>query len=123
MARVASMHVGATGKATCTVEKGKNTAAELGSGDMDVFGTPAMVALMEAAACDALRSGLAAGETSVGTHVDVKHLAATPLGMQVTATASVSSVEKRTVTLEVEARDSGGAAIGSGTHTRQGDLM
>ena len=65
------------------IRQGKNTAAELGSGDMDVFGTPAMVALMEAAACDALRGGLVAGETSVGTHVDVKHLAATPVGMQV----------------------------------------
>lgn len=60
---------------------------------MDVFGTPAMVALMEAAACDALRSGLAAGETSVGTHVDVKHLAATPLGMQVGPSGKCGSAQ------------------------------
>jgi predicted thioesterase len=78
-----------------------------------------MVALMEAAACDALRGGLEPGKTSVGTHVDVKHVAATPVGMQVTATAEVSGVDKSTVTLLVQARDSGGAVIGSGTHTRQ----
>lgn len=82
-----------------------------------VFATPMMIHLMESAAAAALEPHLPEGWTSVGTHVDVRHLAATPIGFSVTATARVVSKDDRTVTFEVEAHD-GVEVIGSGSHTR-----
>ena len=101
-------------KTTVTQE---NTAKTLGSGSLDVFATPAMVALMEKAACASIAHLLNEGETSVGTLINVAHKAATPLGREVTATATITAQEGRKVTFEVTAHD-GVNEIGAGTHER-----
>jgi predicted thioesterase len=93
------------------------TAWHLGSGGVEVYATPAMIALMEAAAVAAIDHLLPPGQVSVGTAVDVRHLAATPLGEQVRARAEITAVEGRKLTLRVQAWDEH-ELIGEGTHTR-----
>ncbi len=93
------------------------TAGSLGSGLVPAFATPAMIALMENASVNAIRECLQAGQTSVGIEVNVKHLAATPVGMRVRARAEVISVQKQHVTFHVEAWDDK-EKIGEGTHVR-----
>ncbi len=83
----------------------------------EVFGTPMMIYLMEAAAADAIENYLPQGWASVGVVVNVKHLAATPVGAVVTAFAEVIEVDDNTVTFRVEAHD-GVEKIGEGSHTR-----
>lgn len=83
----------------------------------EVYGTPFMIYLMEVAATNAIQPFLPPGCTSVGTVVNVQHLAATPVGRTVTATARVESRTDRTVTFQVESHD-GKELIGSGSHTR-----
>ena len=82
-----------------------------------VFATPMMILVMENAALNAIRPYLDAGESAVGTSVDVKHLSATPVGHQVSATAEVVHVEGKRVGFEVSASDEQGE-IGKGTHQR-----
>ena len=82
-----------------------------------VLATPVMILAMENAALEALKPYLAPGETAVGSHVDVKHLAATPPGRHITATAHVIGVEGRHIAFLVRAVD-GDEVIGSGTHER-----
>jgi predicted thioesterase len=82
-----------------------------------VLATPVMIMLMENAALNAVRPYFRAGETAVGTHVDVRHLAATPPGRTVTATAKVTRIDGRRISFSVEAHD-GERLIGSGTHER-----
>lgn len=93
------------------------TAAAYSSGLVPAFATPAMIALMENASVNAIQKYLAAGQTSVGTGIDIKHLAATPVGLRVRARAEVTAVDGRRVTLKVEAWDDQ-EKIGEGTHTR-----
>lgn len=93
------------------------TAWHLGSGGVEVYATPAMIALMEAAAVAAIDHLLPPGQVSVGTAVDVRHLAATPLGERVRARAEIAAVEGRKLTLRVQAWDEH-ELIGEGTHTR-----
>jgi len=107
---------GQTGQASTTVSP-EQTARHLGSGGIDVYATPAMIALMEAAAVAAIDHRLAEGQASVGTALNVKHLAATPLGQPVRADAEVLSVEGRQVDFRVRAWDAH-ELIGEGTHTR-----
>jgi len=95
----------------------ENTAFALGSGDVPVFGTPALVALMEKAAVAAVAGGLEAGETTVGTWLEIAHLAATPLGAVVRAEAELVAVEGRKLTFAVVAHD-GLQKIGEGRHQR-----
>ncbi|MBE6799035.1 MAG: dihydrolipoamide acyltransferase [Ruminococcaceae bacterium] len=105
---------------TATVQEtvtDKNTAETVGSGSLKVFATPAMVALMEKAACEALSTGLDEGSTTVGTLVNVEHVSATPLGMTVKVTVTVTEVEGRKIGFSVEAFDEVGL-IGRGTHER-----
>jgi len=83
----------------------------------EVYGTPLMIYLMEVVAADAIQKFLPEGWVSVGVVVDVKHLAATPVGLAVTARAEVVSVEDHTVTFIVEAHD-GIEKIGEGRHVR-----
>jgi predicted thioesterase len=83
----------------------------------EVYGTPMMVYLMETAAAAAIEGFLPAGWVSVGIAVDVRHLAATPVGLTITAKATVVAVGDNTITFDVEAHD-GVEAIGAGTHTR-----
>jgi fluoroacetyl-CoA thioesterase len=82
-----------------------------------VFATPMMVTIMENAALNAVRDYLEPGESMVGTVVNVRHLAATPVGHQVTATAEVTKVDGRRVEFTVSARDEI-EEIGAGTHER-----
>ena len=93
------------------------TAEKVGSGSLPVFATPMMVALMEKAACKALENSLDEGSTTVGTKVDVEHVAATPVGMEVTVTATVTAVDGRRISFSVEAFDEAGF-IGKGAHDR-----
>ena len=93
------------------------TALSVGSGSLRVYATPAMLALIEKAACKALEGLLAEGETTVGTLLNVKHLAATPVGMQVSATAELIARDGRKFVFSVTASDECGV-IGEGTHER-----
>ncbi len=93
------------------------TVAHYHPGMPEAYGTPMMVYLMELAAAEAIQPYLPAGWASVGVAVSVKHLAATPVGLRVTATATVIAVVDKTVTFAVSARD-GAEAIGEGTHVR-----
>lgn len=111
-----SIEVGMKGRAE-TVVVPENTAQAVGSGLVPVFGTPYMIALMENAAVDAVQASLAADEGSVGTHLDVTHDAATPIGMKVWAEAEVTAVEGRKLTFDVAAYDESGK-IGGGVHQR-----
>src|SRR6266545_1401090 len=84
---------------------------------MPMFATPMMITAMENAALNAIRGFLDAGESAVGTAVNVRHLAATPVGHDVTAEAEVSKVDGRHITFKVSARDDQ-EEIGAGTHER-----
>lgn len=95
----------------------KSTAEEFGSGDMDVYATPAMISLMERAALSAVSLHLPKGSTTVGTAVDVKHIAGTPVGMKVKACAQLIGVEGRKLTFKIEAFDDA-EKIGEGHHER-----
>ena len=94
-----------------------NSAKHWGSGALDVFATPAMVALMENAAMNAVNGYLPEGGDTVGTAVDISHVKATGLGDTVRATAILKEVDGRKLVFEVTAADSKGE-IGKGTHTR-----
>jgi len=94
-----------------------NTAKHLGSGNVEVFATPEMVRLMERAGVAAVDHLLPEGQRTVGAHLDVKHLAATPLGMTVTARAELVSIEGRRLVFRVEAFDEV-EKVGEGTHQR-----
>ncbi len=107
---------GLTGTAQLLVGP-EHTASFVGSGRIAVLATPVMINVIEAAALNAIEHLLPAGHQSLGIHLDVTHVAATPVGLQVTATAAVLRVEGRTITFRVEARDEV-EAIGSGIHQR-----
>ncbi len=94
-----------------------NTAATMGSGDLPVFATPAMVALMEQAAMTAIALELPAGSTTVGAEMNVTHIKPSGLGVEVTASAVLTEVEGRKLTFNVGARDAEGL-IGEGVHVR-----
>ncbi len=108
--------VGAKGKAQSFVER-EDTALEVGSGSLLVYATPCMVALMEGAACEAIASFLPEDKTSVGMELQIRHLSATPVGLEVWAEAEVTAVEGSTVTFQITAYDEAGK-IGEGTHKR-----
>jgi predicted thioesterase len=111
-----SLKPGMTGRASLRVAE-EHTAPRVGSGRVHVLATPVMINLIEAAALDAIEAALPAGYQSLGTRLDVRHVAATPVGMQVVANAEVVAVEGRTVRFRVEARDER-ESIGDGTHER-----
>ncbi len=111
-------HVTAGLKGTAQLLVGpEHTASFVGSGRIAVLATPVMINLIEAAALSAVEHLLPAGHQSLGIHLDVGHVAATPVGLNVIATAEVERVEGRTITFRVEARDEV-EAIGGGTHQR-----
>ena len=111
-----SIPVGAKGVAEMIVTDDK-TAAAIGSGSVRVFATPWMIAMMELSACNALAPFYEEGQSSVGTHLDVSHDAATPVGMKVRAEAEVTEVDRRRIVLSVAAYDEMGL-IGKGKHER-----
>ena len=108
------MTIGTSATAVTTVTT-SNTAKAVRSGNLDVFSTPMMIALMEEAACAAL--SLDPGQSSVGTQISVDHLSASPLGATITATAIITAIDKRKISFDITAHD-GKADIGKGTHTR-----
>ena len=93
-----TVEIGMKAKITTLAER-EETAAEVGSGSLLVYATPCMAALMEGAACEAIENGLAEGETTVGIELNLKHIAATPVGMEVYAEAEVTAVEGKIITL------------------------
>ena len=108
--------VGMKGEVTTLAER-EDTAKEVGSGDLLVYATPCMVALMEGAACEAIADCLKDTETTVGTMLSIEHTSATPVGLEVRAEATVTAVDGKAITFEVRAFDEAGE-IGSGTHKR-----
>ena len=108
--------VGMKGDAISCVER-EDTAKEVGSGSLLVYATPCMVALMEGAACEAIADCLSDTKTSVGTALNISHLSATPVGLEVRAEAEVTAVDGNTITFQVTAYDEAGK-IGEGTHKR-----
>lgn len=111
-----ALRPGLEGHAALTVTEAM-AAPAMGSGTIEVFASPMLCALMEAAAVDCVERHLPAGMASVGTRLSFTHRAATPVGDRVTAKAILISVEERTLTFEIEARDPH-EIIGEGTHTR-----
>jgi predicted thioesterase len=108
--------VGLLGVATCTVTDDR-TAEAFGSGLVPVYATPAMVALMEEAAVRAVAGSLPADQTTVGTRLEIAHLAATPVGDAVRAEAALTAIDGRRLTFNVQAWDSS-EKIGEGVHER-----
>jgi len=107
---------GVSGSAQLVVGE-EHTAPRVGSGKVHVLATPVMINLIEAAALAAIEHLLPPGHQSLGTRLDVRHIAATPVGMKFFASATVESVSGRTVTFRVEARDEK-ELIGDGLHER-----
>jgi predicted thioesterase len=107
---------GLSGQRSLIVEE-RHTAAHLGSGGAPVYATPMMVLAMEEAALSAVDPLLEPGKATVGYSLDIQHLAATPIGMRVTATATLLSIAGKMLTFHVEARDER-ELIGKGTHIR-----
>jgi predicted thioesterase len=95
----------------------EHTAPRIGSGKVHVLATPVMINLFEAAALKAVEHLLPAGHQSLGTVLNVRHIAATPVGMRVLATATVEKIADRTIYFRVEAHDEKDL-IGDGTHER-----
>ncbi len=108
--------VGMKGEASNLVER-EDTAFEVGSGSLLVYATPCMVALMEGASCEAIAAAIPEEKTSVGIALNISHLSATPVGMEVRAEAEVTEVEGNTITFQITAYDEAGK-IGEGTHKR-----
>ena len=107
---------GVRGAAEVTVVP-ENTAAAAGSGALPVFATPCMIALMEKAAMNSVQPFLDEGQGTVGTRIDVSHLAATPVGMAVRAETELTAIDRRRLTFSVKAF-ADGELIGEGTHER-----
>lgn len=103
--------------AVSTLAEREDTAKEVGSGDLLVYATPCMVALMEGAACEAIAEALGENQTTVGTALNIEHISATPVGLEVRAEAEVTAVEGKVITFQVKAFDEAGE-IGRGTHQR-----
>jgi fluoroacetyl-CoA thioesterase len=116
MALVLNLPAGLKGVAELVVGE-QHTAPRIGSGRIRVLATPVMISLIEAAALAAVENSLPEEHQSLGTRLDVSHIAATPVGMRVTATAEVMRVEGRTIYLKVRAEDER-ELIGEGTHER-----
>jgi predicted thioesterase len=100
------------------VVTGADTAAALGSGDLDVLATPRLLAWMEAATCAALQGVVDEQDTTVGTRVAVEHLRGSAVGEPIAVTATVAHVDGRLLRFEVVAEDSDGAVVAHGEITR-----
>ena len=110
------VELGIKGRQETTVTTA-NVATNVGSGKVKVFSTPMMISLMEKAALLSIEPFLEEGQSSVGTHINVSHCSATPMGMQVWVETEVIEIDRRKVTFSVKAYDERGL-IGEGTHER-----
>jgi fluoroacetyl-CoA thioesterase len=113
---LSTIAVGTTGTSEIVVGP-EHTAPRVGSGRVHVLATPVMINVMEAAALAAIEHLLPGGHQSLGTHLNIGHYAATPVGMRLRATAEVTKIDGRTVEFRVEAHDEK-ERVGDGTHTR-----
>ncbi len=100
-----------------TIVSHSNSAVGMGSGSLEVFSTPSMIALMEKTACESVEKYLDAGKTTVGIGINVKHTAATALGMMVLCESELLEVDGRRLVFKVTAFDKAGV-IGTATHER-----
>ena len=110
------MEIGITGTQIITVQENQ-TAKHLGSGDLAVFGTPYMIALMENTARKSVQPYIADNQGTVGTLVNVKHVAATPVDMEVRCETRLIEIDRKRLVFEVKAFDACGL-IGEGVHER-----
>lgn len=110
------LEINMTGKESVTVTE-ENTAATVGSGSLGVFATPSLAALIEKAACNCLLGRLEEGTTSVGTVLDIKHMAATPVGMKAEATVTLVEIDGRRLVFDVTVWDEK-EKISEGVHER-----
>ena len=110
------LETGIKGNQKTTVD-GTNTAEVYGSGDLPVFATPAMIGLMEFTCSKSVAPHLEEGQSTVGTIVNVKHLAATPVGMEVSCESELIEIDRRRLVFKVQAFDECGL-IGEGVHER-----
>ena len=110
------LQTGIKGKQTIVVTPAQ-TAAYYGSGALEVFATPAMVALLEETAWRSVQPYLEEGQATVGTRVDIRHLAATPLGGKVTCESELVEIDRRRLVFKVEVFDEK-TKVGEGTHER-----
>lgn len=108
--------IGMKGMAESFVER-EDTAKEVGSGDLLVYATPCMAALMEGAACEAIAGALEESQTTVGTMLNLTHTSATPVGLEIRAEAEVTEVAGKVITFQITAYDEAGP-IGQATHQR-----
>ena len=116
MIDLSKLRIGLTGSVELPVGP-EHTAPRIGSGKIAVLATPVMINVIEAAALAAVEHLLPEGHQSLGIHLDVRHVAATPVGMRVRATAELTAIDGRTLSFRVEARDEK-ETIGGGTHRR-----
>ncbi|MCX7141455.1 MAG: thioesterase family protein [Proteobacteria bacterium] len=116
MNSIPGLALGMKGTAEIVVGE-QHTASIVGSGRVHVLATPVMINLIEAAALAAVEHLLPAGQQSLGTHLDVRHFAATPVGMRVSAEAELVKIDGRLLTFRVTAADAI-EAVGDGTHER-----
>ncbi len=111
-----TLQPGTTFSLTKTVTMAES-AGQVGSGNLDVFGTPSVVAFVEETAWKSVAAQLADGQSTVGTHVDISHTAPTPIGMQVTCKTKLVAVDRRKLSFEFTVRDEVDQ-IAHGTHER-----
>lgn len=110
------LEIGMKGKQEVAADE-TNSAKTMGSGTLDVFATPAMIALMEKTAWESVQPYLEEGSGTVGTLMNVKHVAASPVGMKITCETELTKVDGRALTFSVKAFDEAGL-IGEGEHER-----
>ena len=110
------LELGITGSASCIVTEA-DTAKAVGSGGVDVMSTPRLVALMENAAKDSVANCLEEGMTTVGTALNIQHMAATPVGMKCTAESKLIEIDRRRLVFSVKAWDEK-ELVGEGAHER-----
>ncbi|MBE6528917.1 MAG: thioesterase [Thermoplasmata archaeon] len=110
------LEIGIKGAQSVVVDDEK-LASSMGSGDLPVFATPAMIALIEKTASESIMPYLEIGSSSVGTHLDIAHSAATPIGMTVVCETELVEIDRRRLVFKVRVYDSVGD-VGSGTHER-----
>ena len=110
------IELGIIGSASCVVTE-QDTAKAVGSGGVDVMSTPRLVALMENAAKDSVAPYLEPGMTTVGTALNIQHMAATPVGMNCTAESTLIEIDRRRLVFEITAHDDV-EVVGKGTHER-----
>ena len=108
--------IGMKSSVSSLVER-EDTAYVVGSGSMLVYATPCMIALMEGAACEAIADVIPEGKATVGIELNIQHTSATPVGLEVSATAEVTAIDGNIITFSVCAFDEAGQ-IGIGTHKR-----